>query len=228
LSSLRRLLAPVVAPIEVELRAMPATMTAAIRATVDHNEVLDWYGAAMADLDRTLESLRATPTGPCGGLYDNALFIDERGDVAVYVPVVDPPTSGRVRPFVVPAAELAITVHRGPHDDIDLSYGALGTYVTEHALAVAGPVHEINLVGPRDTDDGTAWRTEIGWPVFHTSAGRPSEHAWVRRLRTSFGVVLPRPTSTTLPITNWTVCHVRGAQGARTVAADSAASARPT
>lgn len=76
-----------------------------------------------------------------------------------------------MQPFVVPAAELAITVHRGPHDDIDVSYGALGTYVTEHALAVAGPVHESYLVGPRDTDDTTAWRTEIGWPVFRTSTG---------------------------------------------------------
>jgi hypothetical protein len=42
--------------------------------------------------------------------------------------------------------------------------------VTEHALAVAGPAREADLVGPRDTDDRTAWRTEIGWPVFRTTA----------------------------------------------------------
>jgi DNA-binding transcriptional MerR regulator len=170
-SSLRRLLEPTAAPIEVEHRAMPAMTTAAIRATVDHGGVLAWYDGAMAELDRTLRSLRVTPTGPPGGLYDNELFTDERGDAVVYVPVSDPPTSGRVQPFVVPAAELAITVHRGTHDDIDVSYGMLGTYVAEHALAVAGPVHETYLVGPRDTDDTTAWRTEIGWPVFRTSAG---------------------------------------------------------
>jgi effector-binding domain-containing protein len=70
----------------------------------------------------------------------------------------------------VPAAELAITVRHGPHDDIDVSYGQLGSYVTEHALAVAGPVRETYLAGPRDTDDSAAWRTEIGWPVFRTSA----------------------------------------------------------
>jgi DNA-binding transcriptional MerR regulator len=170
-TSLRRLLEPTTPPIEVEHRATPATTTAAIRATVDHSEVLAWYDAAMAELDRTLGSLRLKPTGPCGGLYDNELFTDERGDAVVYVPVADPPTSGRVRPFVVPAGELAITVHHGPHDDIDVTYGALGTYVTEHALVVAGPVHETYLVGPRDNDDTTAWRTEIGWPVFRTSAG---------------------------------------------------------
>jgi DNA-binding transcriptional MerR regulator len=171
ISSLRRLLTPTVAPIDVELRVAPALMTAAISATVDRGEVLDWYAEAMAELDRTLRSAHMRQTGPCGGLYDNALFTDERGDAVVYVPVADPPTAGRVRPFVVPATELAITVHRGPHDDIDVSYGALGTYVTEHALAVAGPVRETYLVGPRDTKDGTAWRTEIGWPVFRTSGG---------------------------------------------------------
>jgi hypothetical protein len=32
-------------------------------------------------------------------------------------------------------------------------------------------VHETYLVGPRDTDDRSAWRTEIGWPVFTTTPG---------------------------------------------------------
>jgi DNA-binding transcriptional MerR regulator len=168
-TSLRRLLRPTVPPIEVELRAMPATTAAAIRATVYHDEVLGWYDEAMAELERVLRGVPAT--GPCGGLYDNALFTEERGDAVVFVPVADPPTSGRVHPFVVPEVELAVTVHQGPHDDIDISYGALGTYVTEHALAVAGPVREYYLVGPRDTGDAASWRTEIGWPVFRTSAG---------------------------------------------------------
>jgi hypothetical protein len=30
------------------------------------------------------------------------------------------------------------------------------------ALTIADPVHEIYLVGPRDTSDAAAWRTEIG------------------------------------------------------------------
>jgi effector-binding domain-containing protein len=56
----------------------------------------------------------------------------------------------------------------GPHDDIDVTYGALGAHLAEHALVVDGPVHETYLVGPRDTDKTDAWRTEIGWPVFGT------------------------------------------------------------
>ena len=48
--------------------------------------------------------------------------------------------------------------------NIDRAYGALATYVTQHALALDGPIREYYLVGRHDTSDETAWRTEIGWP----------------------------------------------------------------
>jgi effector-binding domain-containing protein len=57
---------------------------------------------------------------------------------------------------------------RGPHTDVDLAYGALATYVSDHALGVEGPVREYYLIGPHETRDEGQWRTEIGWPIFHT------------------------------------------------------------
>jgi effector-binding domain-containing protein len=75
---------------------------------------------------------------------------------------------GRVIPRVVPAIELATLVHEGSHANIDLAYGSLATYVTEHALAVEGPLREYYLVGPQDSPEESAWRTEIGWPIFQT------------------------------------------------------------
>jgi hypothetical protein len=73
-----------------------------------------------------------------------------------------------------------------------VSYGALGTYVTEHALAVAGSVHESYLVGPRDTDDTTAWRTEIGWPVFRASNQLTNHEHRPPRYRNSKRPLMPR------------------------------------
>ena len=52
--------------------------------------------------------------------------------------------------------------------DIDQAYGALGTYVTRHALAVEGAIREYYVVGPSDTPDDRLWRTEVGWPIFQT------------------------------------------------------------
>jgi DNA-binding transcriptional MerR regulator len=124
------LLQPATEEIQVELRDEPARDVAAICAAADLRDVLAWYGDAMTELEAVLAAARQTPTGPPGGLYDNELFTDDHGDVMA----IAPPAVGRVRPFSIPSAELAVTVHDGPHDDIDITYGALGSYVTEHAL----------------------------------------------------------------------------------------------
>ncbi len=161
-ASLHRLLQPEPPPLAVELRAVTATTVAAVEDEVDHDDVLSWYAGALAELDAVV----AQPTGPPGGLYDNQLFETGRGHLVVYRPTEDPPHRGRVRPVTLPAVELAVTVHRGEHHDIDVTYGELGTWVVANQLAVAGPVRERYLVGPRDTADPDRWRTEIGWPVF--------------------------------------------------------------
>ncbi|BEP13472.1 MerR family transcriptional regulator [Acidothermaceae bacterium B102] len=165
--ALTRLLDPAAPAIEVRERAEPTTLVAAVRDVVDMADILAWYTGAVAELDQALDGV--APTGPLCGLYDNALFTEGRGSVMVTRPVADPPSVGRVHPYTVPAVELATTLHRGPHDDIDVSYGQLGAYLAENALVVAGPVRETYLVGPGDTDDRAAWLTEIGWPIFRTS-----------------------------------------------------------
>ncbi|WP_320783020.1 MerR family transcriptional regulator [Streptomyces sp. CRN 30] len=165
-ASLHRLLRPEPADVAVELRQVPARRVAAVEATVAHADVLVWYAGAMAELDAAVRE----PVGPVGGLYDNALFTEGRGRVLVYVPVAAPvPAVGRVRGTELPGAELAVAVHAGVHDTIDVTYGELGRWVADHALAVAGPVHETYLRGPRDTPVAAHWRTEIGWPVFRVT-----------------------------------------------------------
>lgn len=165
-ASLRRLLRPEPAPLQVELRAVPATRVAAVEGDVERDDVLSWYSGAMAELDAAV----AEPTGVPGGLYDNGLFEVGRGHVLVHRPTAEPPHRGRVHPVTLPAVELAVATHVGEHDDIDVTYGQVGTWVVANALAVAGPIRETYLVGPRDTPDPSAWRTEIGWPVFRVAA----------------------------------------------------------
>jgi DNA-binding transcriptional MerR regulator len=173
-ASLRRLLQPQPPPLEVELRAVPASRVAAVEEEVDHDNVLAWYAGAMAELDAAVHE----PIGAPGGLYENSLFELGHGHLLVYRPTLNPPRSGRVHPVTLPAVELALTTHAGAHHDIDVTYGLLGTWVVANALAVAGPVRETYLVGPRDTSDPNSWRTEIGWPVFRVG---PAEVAGMNR-----------------------------------------------
>ncbi|WP_230689674.1 hypothetical protein [Catellatospora paridis] len=46
--------------------------------------------------------------------------------MTVFRPVREPRTAGRIGVVDLPAVELATTVHHGPHDDIDVTYGRLG------------------------------------------------------------------------------------------------------
>lgn len=160
-ASLQRLLQPP-SDLAVEVRAEPAVEVVAVEGEITLEEAIDWYAGAIAELASLVPV-----AGAAGGLYDNELFTEGRGRALVYLPVVgEPPTVGRVHPVTLPAVDLAVVVHRGAHDTIDVSYGELGLWVAEHALAVAGPVRERYLAGPRDTAEAGAWRTEIGWPVF--------------------------------------------------------------
>src|SRR5258707_3653723 len=168
--SLRNLLEPALAPISVEHRTVSATLAAGIHGVVDLSDLLFGYHGALGELYATVAVQGLQPSGPSGGLFSSELFQYERGEATVFVPVShDVQVVGRVSSLVVPGAELAITVHCGPHTNINATYGALGAYVSKHALAVAGPVREYYLVDARNTSDATQWRTEIGWPIFQTS-----------------------------------------------------------
>jgi hypothetical protein len=146
---------------------VPARTVAAVSGVVDVDEILGWYDDAMHELDTAVAGKERL--GPPGGRYANELFTAGRGTVLAYRPVADPPTAGRVAPLTLPATELAVTVHHGAHDDIDVTYGRLGAWVVDHALAVDGPIHETYLCGPRDDPAVESWRTEIGWPIFRLS-----------------------------------------------------------
>jgi DNA-binding transcriptional MerR regulator len=163
-AALRQLLRPDDHELRVELRSVPARTVAAISGDVQLALILGWYDAAMAELDAAYPV--SERTGPPGGRYANELFTGGAGAVTVYRLVRDPHPSGRIEVVNLPATELAIAVHCGPHDEIDVTYGRLGAWVVGHALAVDGPIHETYLVGSRDTEVPARWRTEIGWPIF--------------------------------------------------------------
>jgi DNA-binding transcriptional MerR regulator/effector-binding domain-containing protein len=175
-ASLRDLLRPPGTSRRIEHRGVKPTLTAAITQVVEVKDALAWHQGALGELYATLASQCLAAAGPSGGVFANALFSSGRGEGTIFVPceaTVRP--MGRVMPMEVPAVELATILHVGGYTDIDLAYGALATYVAQHALAINGPIREYYLIGPHDTTDEAAWRTEIGWPIFQTGAGARPE-----------------------------------------------------
>jgi DNA-binding transcriptional MerR regulator len=139
--------------------------------TVEPADIETWWRDALHDLRAVADDQAMQVTGPAGGLYDECLFQHEPGEATVFIPVTAPRELGRIKPLVVPAAEVAVTTHYGSPDDGDLAYAQLGSYIAEHELAVGWQLREYYHRDHSHTNDSTEWRTEIAWPIIDTPAG---------------------------------------------------------
>ena len=173
-ASLRRLLeAPDAPHPKIGFRTLPATSSIAIRDLVAVDDLGDWWVRAFEELHGEADRRELERSGPDGALYSKAWFEDEIGDVVAFTPITGKAaTGGRVQPYTVPAAELAVLLHEGSLSDLDRTFAALGTFVFERAIAVEGPIREYYLVTAFDTPDEAEHRTEVAWPIFQTSALR--------------------------------------------------------
>lgn len=171
-AGLRALLAgPAVRP-AVEYRKIPAVTALAVAQVVSAADLATWGSDALGALSDTLAKAGVAAAGPFGALFPGDFFELERSEITAFVPVDSPagfgPMDGQVRLLEIPAVEAAIAVHEGPLEDIDRTYGALGTEVAERAIGVDGPIREYYLIGFPETEDESKHRTEVAWPVFLT------------------------------------------------------------
>jgi DNA-binding transcriptional MerR regulator len=171
--SLRNLLDGRSMTARIEHRTVAATPAVAISEIVAREDVLAWWQGALGELAATVRAQRLTPSGPSGGLYSGEIFQQNLGLATVFIPIEGAVREiGRVRSYAVPAAELAVIVHRGSLDDVDLSYGELGSYAAKHEISVEGPLREYYLHDPVGASDPTSWQTEICWPIFRADDDR--------------------------------------------------------
>ena len=156
-ASLHALLTAPSAPRPVAYRTLPATSTVAISDVVAFDDASDWLDAAYPELHAALEAAGLSPAGPDSALYDDAFFTEGIGGTVAFVPIDAPATGrGRVTSLDLPATRVAAMVHDGPFDDLDQTYGALGTSVAELGLGASGPIREIYLAEDR---------AEVCWPI---------------------------------------------------------------
>jgi DNA-binding transcriptional MerR regulator len=165
-ASLRSLLDGPPPPIPVEHRTVPVAPALAIAERVTMADLESWWTDAFDELHATVHAAGAT-AGIGGGLYPGEMFEVEVADVVAFLPVPTPvPTGPRARMIEVPAAELAVAVHRGPFAELDRTYAAVGTHVAERELGIDGPIREYYLVTAADTPDESQHRIEVCWPIF--------------------------------------------------------------
>ncbi|MFF7632948.1 GyrI-like domain-containing protein [Kitasatospora sp. NPDC008050] len=170
--SLRELLSRSAHGSAIEYRTVREQPAIGIREAVDRRDVVSWWQGALGELHGFVTARGVRRTGPMGGLFASELLEDERGEALVFVPVDGAARPvGRIEAVVVPGAELAVAVavHHGPLQTIDLTYGDLGVHAARHEIGVDGPLREFYLRSGLDVAGEHDWVTEVGWPIFRSN-----------------------------------------------------------
>jgi DNA-binding transcriptional MerR regulator len=169
-ASLRALLEGSPVTTAIEHRDVPPLQVAAITGTLEVASVAAWFLASLAVIRRALHRQHIAPAGPPGGLFPTEFFTNEVAAVTLFVPITGAMLpSDEVSIRELPAAELAVAVHRGSLTEADRTFGLLGAHVLEKTIAVPGPIREHYIVTREDTDDESQRITEICWPIFRTA-----------------------------------------------------------
>jgi DNA-binding transcriptional MerR regulator len=163
-TALRELLTPATFLPQITVRAEDAVTAAAITELVPLEGLVQWWEAALRELDESLRRAEVIAAGSPAASFAHAIFSDEVGEATVWLPLpCAVPNWKRVRSLEIPGGRFAVAVHDGPDARIDETYARLGTYVAERAIGAEGPVRERYLAGA--LDDPGPLITEIAWPI---------------------------------------------------------------
>jgi len=166
-TSLRDLLAAPMRPFDVQHRRLDACEVVVKRATVSSAEIESWSNVTFAQLAAKIRSAGLVPAAVGGSLFESDYFARGVGDIVAFVPFVGSRNSTwpEAEQMWLEGGKYAVALHRGPYEDLDRTYGSLGSYVAEHGIGAEGPITELYLVGPDQAEDSADLRTEVCWPI---------------------------------------------------------------
>jgi DNA-binding transcriptional MerR regulator len=166
-ASLRELLSPA-APLAVTYRTLAPHPVLALTDLVAAESCGTWLEVAFERLYAAARGAGIVVAGPSGATYAREFFEDEAGEVVAFVPVpANAPlvAATDIEQRDLPGGRFAVTVHAGPFDDFDRTYGALGSHVARDDSGLPDPIRELYVVGADQTDDPANYRTDICWPI---------------------------------------------------------------
>ncbi|HEY0216793.1 MAG TPA: GyrI-like domain-containing protein, partial [Cellulomonas sp.] len=159
-------------PIETRRMTVPAFTALALRDMIPayQDEGVLWQ-RLMAELGTTGATVPAAAL--CGATFHDDDFREHDVDVEVWLQVADGTSTpadadaaaGTVRFVRMPAQEVVSATLHGPYDGVSAVSQALGTWVAENGAVIAGPMLNIYVVGPAQSQDPADWVTEVCVPI---------------------------------------------------------------
>ena len=103
---------------------------------------------------------------PCGATFHDPEYRESDIDIEVWQPVTDGAVAAV--PLVVrelPAQRVVVASFRGDYSQFTDVNAELADHITEHDLAIAGPMYNRYHIGPADTQNPAEYVTEVCVPV---------------------------------------------------------------
>ena len=147
--------------LEVTVRERGETAILARRTDVRLSEIGERIGSSFAE---AYTAIGPAAGGPPFVIYEGMPHEDDPFGIEICAPLagaVTPPPGWVVR--MLPAGLFASTLHVGPYNTVGMTYQAMGAWIEEHGLAVAGPPREVYLSPPTVPPDQV--RTIVEFPV---------------------------------------------------------------
>ena len=154
-------------PYVVQVREVAPQPILSIRAVVRTPELIQFFDEACREMQTYLSQVGGRTVGPPMSLWHSAPGqIPDASDIETCWPIEGPvASSGGMRYSELPAGLQAFTVHPGAYDEMGKAFDAVWHWIQEHGYEMAGAPRDVVLVGPNETRDPSAYRTEIVYPV---------------------------------------------------------------
>jgi len=153
----------------VHVRHHDAQHIARVTGDIGYDDLWHWLQRSYVRIGDAAAAGGGLLTGGASALYEAQIDNEEFERVEAFLPIaapfVIPKSFGDVTIGEVPEGFSAVLVHRGPFANIGETYVALGAWVAHHAEPTGAKVCERYLVGPGNSADEAAYRTEISWPI---------------------------------------------------------------
>jgi len=148
----------------VEVKKVTKQSVMSIRAQCHVAELGAVLAEILPEVWRYLRKNGVSPSGPPFTRYHG--FDSDKVDIEGGLPVASPlPGEGRIVAGLLPAGDVATTIHLGPYDKLPEAHDALHTWLSEHRKNSAGPQWEVYWTDPGLEPDPSKWKTELMWPI---------------------------------------------------------------
>jgi effector-binding domain-containing protein len=149
---------------QVSMVPQPRQPYVAVRATVP----MAGIGEAMGPLfERLYGWLGAHTVSPVGPPFTRYLEVgSDEVELEIAAPVGEvPAVDATVTAGVLPAGEVATTLHVGPYDRLPDAYAAVNGWLAKAGWQISGAMWETYENGPDSEPDPARWRTVVSFPV---------------------------------------------------------------